>query len=101
MRYPAKPPRVEEIVAVMRCAGDGVHGLRTRALIVLLWRAGLRISDVLALAESDLDVARGSVLVRQGKGGSAARLACTVAAGSSSSRGLSAASNCPSARCSA
>jgi hypothetical protein len=22
-RYPADPPRVEEIVAVMRCAGDG------------------------------------------------------------------------------
>ena len=53
----------------MRCAGGSVHGLRTRALIVLLWRAGLRIGEVLALAESDLDVARGGVLVRQGKGG--------------------------------
>lgn len=26
-----------------------------RALIVLLWRAGLRISEALALADSDLD----------------------------------------------
>ena len=48
LRYAADPPSVEEIVAVMRCAGDAQHGLRTRALIVLLWRAGLRISEALA-----------------------------------------------------
>ena len=69
LRYPADPPAVEEIVAVMRVAGDAMHGLRTRALIVVLWRAGLRISEALALAESDLDRSRGSVLVRRGKGG--------------------------------
>jgi site-specific recombinase XerD len=67
LRYPADPPAVEEIVAVMRAAGDTVHGLRTRALIIVLWRAGLRISEVLALAESDLDRSRGSVLVRRAK----------------------------------
>ncbi len=39
MSYPADAPRVEEIVAVMRQAGDGVHGDRLRALIVVLWRA--------------------------------------------------------------
>jgi site-specific recombinase XerD len=39
------------------------------ALIVLLWRAGLRISEALALQESDLDTSRGAVLVRRGKGG--------------------------------
>ena len=69
LRYPADPPAVEEIVAVMRVAGETLHGLRTRALIVVLWRAGLRISEALALAESDLDRSRGAVLVRQGKGG--------------------------------
>src|SRR4051794_25886417 len=68
-RYPADPPTVEEIVAIMRYAGDTAYGLRTRALIVLLWRAGLRISEALALAESDLDRATGGVLVRRGKGG--------------------------------
>jgi site-specific recombinase XerC len=69
VQYPADPPTVEEIVAVMRYAGDQQHGLRSRALIVLLWRAGLRISETLSLAESDLDPSRGSVLVRHGKGG--------------------------------
>jgi site-specific recombinase XerD len=36
---------------------------------VLLWRAGLRIGEALALAETDLDRSRGAVLVRRGKGG--------------------------------
>ncbi len=68
LRYPADPPNVEEIVQVMRHAGDRPHGLRTRGLIVVMWRAGLRISEALALTESDLDVGRGAILVRHGKG---------------------------------
>jgi site-specific recombinase XerD len=68
-RFAADPPTVKEIVAVMRCAGDSRHGLRTRALIVVLWRAGLRISEALSLTESDLDPSRGSALIRRGKGG--------------------------------
>src|SRR5512132_424020 len=69
MRYPADPPRVEEIVAVMRQAGDGLGGDRVRALIVVLWRAGLRIQEALDLYERDLDPRRGALLVRSGKGG--------------------------------
>jgi site-specific recombinase XerD len=69
MRYPADPPTAEEIVADMRHAPDGRHGWRVRAMIVVLWRAGLRIQEALALAEHDLDQRRGSVLVRNGKGG--------------------------------
>ena len=68
-RYPADPPRVEEIVAVMRRAGTDPYGRRLRGLVIVLWRAGLRISEALALTESDLEVSRGSVLVRRGKGG--------------------------------
>src|SRR5437763_16655196 len=49
--YPADPPTVEEIVAVTRAVGDRPDGHRLRALIVLLWRAGLRISEALALQE--------------------------------------------------
>jgi site-specific recombinase XerD len=69
LRYPADPPTVEEIVAVMRHAADDRHGRRVRALIVVLWRGGLRIQEALALAEHDLDPRRGSLLVRNGKGG--------------------------------
>jgi hypothetical protein len=67
--YPADPPTVEQIVAVMRTIRDRADGHRLRALIVLLWRAGLRISEALALQESDLDRPRGAVLTRRGKGG--------------------------------
>jgi integrase len=69
LRYPADPPKVEEIIAVMRAAGDCAHGRRLRGLIVILWRAGLRIQEALALAEADLDQRRGALLVRRGKGG--------------------------------
>jgi site-specific recombinase XerD len=69
MRYPADPPTVEEIVAVVRLTGDDAHGWRLRAMIVVLWRGGLRIQDALALTEHDLDHRRGSLLVRNGKGG--------------------------------
>jgi site-specific recombinase XerD len=68
VRYPADPPSVEEIVLVMRQAGDRAHGLRLRGLIVVMWRAGLRVSEALALTESDLDEARGAIVVRHGKG---------------------------------
>ena len=50
-RCPADPPTVAEIVAVMRHAGTGLHAARLRALIVVLWRAGLRIHEALALAK--------------------------------------------------
>jgi site-specific recombinase XerC len=64
LRYPPDPPTVEEIIAVMRAAGDGPDGVRLRGVIVVLWRAGLRISEALALNETD----RGALLVRHGKG---------------------------------
>ena len=68
-RFPADPPPVEEIIAVMRATGNGADGARLRALIIVLWRAGLRISEALDLAETDLDRSRGALLVRAGKGG--------------------------------
>jgi integrase len=69
LHYPADPPTVEEIIAVMRQPGDDRHGFRLRALIIVLWRGGLRIQEALALAERDLDPRRGSLLLRSGKGG--------------------------------
>lgn len=68
MEYPPDPPRPEEIIQVMRQAGHDRHGLRIRALIAVLWRGGLRISEALALNETDIDQDRGSLLIRRGKG---------------------------------
>jgi integrase len=75
--FTADVRRATEVCATGRSAagrgGGGGHARRgrhrTRALIVVLWRAGLRISEALALAESDLDRERGAILVRRGKGG--------------------------------
>ena len=64
---PTRRP-LEDIVAVMREASDDRHGYRLRALIVVLWRGGLRVVEALALGERDLDSRRGSLLVRNGNG---------------------------------
>jgi integrase len=51
MCCPADPPTVEELILVMREAGPGPYADRIRGLIAILWRAGLRISEALALTE--------------------------------------------------
>jgi integrase len=83
VRYPADPPTIDEIVAVMRHTADDRHGRRLRAMIVVLWGAGLRVHEALALAEHDLDHRRGSILVRHGRAGAAARWGWTSGHGSS------------------
>jgi len=62
-RSPADPPTVDEIVAVMRVAGQARYGARLNGLIVVLRRARFRIHEARSLLESDLDPRRGSILV--------------------------------------
>ncbi len=50
LRYAPDPPTVEETIAVMRAAGDHPDGLRLGGMIIVLWRAGLRISEALVLS---------------------------------------------------
>jgi site-specific recombinase XerD len=52
----------------MRVARGGPHGNRLNGLIVVLWRAGLRINEALSLSETDPEQRRGSILVRLRKG---------------------------------
>src|SRR4051812_38276757 len=68
-RYPADPPTVEEIVAVMRAAGDRRQWLPLARPDRPAVARGLRIHEALALNESGLDHRRGALLVRRGKGG--------------------------------
>lgn len=67
------PPEVlseAEVRALMAgCSKRAPTGVRNRALIALLWRTGLRISEALALRPSDIDAERGMVRVANGKGG--------------------------------
>jgi integrase len=101
MQYPPDPPRPEEIVLVMRQACHDRHGLRVRALIAVLWRAGLRISEALALNETDIDERRGSLLIRQAKATNAVRPAWTSSGSSSWPPGWPFACRCRPGRCSA
>ena len=66
-RYAADPPTVDEIIAIMRVARNAPYDNRLNGLIVVLWRAGLRINEALSLTETDLEERRGSILVRHGK----------------------------------
>jgi hypothetical protein len=82
LRYPADPPKVEEIIAVMRTAGDCPHGRRLGALVVLLWRAGLRIHEALALTEGDLSGPGSSRrLLVHGAGGATGQLIAALGGG--------------------
>jgi len=82
LRYPADPPKVEEIVAVMRAAGDRAHGRRLRGLIAILWRSGLRIQEALALTEAISITAAGRSWSGAAREGAAARSAWMRRAGS-------------------
>jgi integrase/recombinase XerD len=50
------------------CSRRAPSGLRDRALIALLFNAGLRIGEALALDPRDLDLDHGRLRVRRGKG---------------------------------
>src|SRR5690348_9915076 len=99
-RYPADPPTVDEVVAVMRQAGRDRHGHRLNALIVVLWRAGLRINEALSLVETDLDKQRGSVLVRLGKNDRRREVEWTPGRGRRSRPGSPTGCSCRSGPCS-
>ena len=65
--------RPDEVAALLfpdgRREARGPCAVRTRSLIAVLYGAGLRISEALALLPKDLDLAGGTVTVQFGKGG--------------------------------
>ena len=66
------PPEVfteDEVRALIgACSKRGVTGHRNRALLAILWRTGVRISEALELRPHDVDFKNGTVRVRLGKG---------------------------------
>jgi len=70
--YPVETLTSQELQALLQaCSHRAPTGIRNRALLALLWRSGLRISEALMLYPRDLDPQQGSVRVRRGKGGKA------------------------------
>lgn len=75
-RFTADPPTVEEVERLLAaCSPRSDTGLRNRAAIVLMWRAGLRLAELLDLKVSDIDPKAGTVRVLHGKGGKARTVA--------------------------
>jgi site-specific recombinase XerD len=67
--FPAEVLTPGEVSAIIsKCSMRAPTGIRNRALLTLLYRSGLRISEALALKPSDVNLARHSVRVLHGKG---------------------------------
>jgi site-specific recombinase XerD len=75
-----KPPKLDNKVVealtdnqlrdlIKACQGKGLRDRRDEALVRLMAETGLRASEVVALKVADLDLQRGIVTVRRGKGG--------------------------------
>lgn len=67
-RFPAEVYTPDEVRRMLQACGRGRVGHRNRAIIVTMWRGGLRIAEVIALEPRDLDAAEGTVTIRHGKG---------------------------------
>src|SRR4051794_13716370 len=67
-RYPAETLSRGEVERLLdTCKGESNKDRRDRALIALLWRTGLRISEALALYPQDLHLSTGIIRVRRGR----------------------------------
>lgn len=68
-KLPAEVYTPEEIGKLIKaCSTRAKTGIRNRALIVILYRGGLRISEALQLQPKDLDRSAGTVRILHGKG---------------------------------
>lgn len=66
---PPEPLTPDEVRALVAAASNrSSSGIRLRALIGVLYGAGLRLAEALALRPSDVDTQEGVVRVRHGKG---------------------------------
>jgi site-specific recombinase XerD len=68
-KFPPEPLTPDEVAAIIAgCSPKARTGIRNRALLMLLYRSGLRISEALALKPSDVDLKRHTCRVLHGKG---------------------------------
>lgn len=68
-KYPAEILTPEEVAALFAQISSSTSiGIRNRALLTVLYRAGLRHSEALALLPKDVNLVTGSIAVLHGKG---------------------------------
>lgn len=67
-KYPPEVLTAEEVYALIAACGRGACGKRNRAMIMVGWRAGLRVNEVLELRPKDVDLTLGRIQVLHGKG---------------------------------
>jgi site-specific recombinase XerD len=76
LRPPKLPAKVVEALTddqlralLKACQGRGLRDRRDEAIVRLMAETGLRAGEVVALSVDDIDLRRGLVIVRKGKGG--------------------------------
>lgn len=75
-RFPAQPLSGDEVKALIRvCSKRSATDIRNAALVTVLYRSGLRISEALAVLPRDLEPDTGAIRVMNGKGGTARSVA--------------------------
>lgn len=80
-RFPAQPLTGDEVKALIRtCSKRSATGVRNAALIVTIYRTGMRVSEALAVLPRDLDVQSGAVRVMNGKGSTSRTVAMDAGA---------------------
>lgn len=77
-KFPPQALKTHELEALLQaCVPTSKHagepskqsGRRLRAIVILMWRTGLRVQEALDLEERDLDPEQRQITVRCGKGG--------------------------------
>lgn len=66
VKYPVEPLTRSEVELLLSACNHGPTGTRNRALLAILWRTGIRVSEALALKPSDVD--ERSLRILHGKG---------------------------------
>jgi site-specific recombinase XerD len=68
-KFPAEPLSPDEARAIFNaCSKRAPTGIRNRALLVVLYRGGLRIAEALSVLPKDLNAEAGTIRVLRGKG---------------------------------
>ena len=73
VKFPVETLTEAEVTRLLKACSKGSSGIRNQALLAVLYRAALRISEALTLLPKDLDPQRCSLRVLHGKGDRGAR----------------------------